>query len=146
MYQDDYALTRLVDPRIGNLNATVNDKVDATEIAHGFGIGQQDITVIHDLPILEMTNKMLNAMKPIRELAKNKKKSFLFVYAAGHGIADSVQFMLTNATSGNIYPLEDNLRGWCGQLDNYCTIFVVYDMCKSESSGYQKLTKKAVKP
>ena len=54
--------------------------------------------------------------------------------------------MVANATSGNVFPIEDNLRGYCGMLDNYCTIFAVYDMCKSERAGYQKLTMKAEKP
>ena len=88
--QADYSLTRLVDKRLGDLNATQNDKVDATEIAHGFGIVEDDITYINDLPVLELGKAIVTALKPLRVLAEAKKKSFLYVYAAGHGIADSV--------------------------------------------------------
>jgi hypothetical protein len=61
-----------------------------------------------------MTKVIVNVLKPLKALAKAKQKTFLYVYAAGHGIADSVQFMVANATSGNVYPLEDNLRSYSG--------------------------------
>jgi hypothetical protein len=49
--QSDYSLTRLVDTRLGNLPATKNDAVDAKEIAHGFGIIDDDILEIEDMPV-----------------------------------------------------------------------------------------------
>ena len=67
--QADYELTRLVDKRLGDLNATSNDKVDATEIAHGFGIVDSDITYISQLPVFELGKAFVAALKPLRVLA-----------------------------------------------------------------------------
>ena len=54
IHQADYSLTRLVDKSLHDLNATKNDAVDATEIAHGFGIDDCHITYINDMSLSEM--------------------------------------------------------------------------------------------
>ena len=138
IHQSDYSLTRLAAPdkNLGDLPATKNDKVNATEIARGFNIPDSDIIYIEDMPREDMEKVFEKVCRELNIYSKARQRTFLLVYAAGHGIADSVQFMVTNATSGNVFPIEDNLRSYCKGLKNYCTIFAIYDMCKSEKQGY----------
>ena len=53
--------------------------------------------------------------------------------------------MVTNDTSANAYPIEDGLRLCTKILKNYCTVFAVYDMCRSERKAYETLTMKREK-
>ena len=93
----------------------------------------------------EMMKVINKVIKSLEVFSKAKKRTFLFVYVAGHGIADAYQWFVTNAPTGNQYPLEANLRGYVRMLGNYCTIFATYDMCRSEKELYKDLTTKAVK-
>ena len=88
IYQDDYSLTKLVHSEFGNLPATNQDKQLATQIAHGFGIADQAITYMNSMHVREM-NDRINVMKnEFKALGMKGKRSFLFVYVAGHGVAD----------------------------------------------------------
>ena len=41
--------------------------------------------------------------------------------------------------------LKSNLRDMAMMLRNYCTIFAIYDMCRSERAQYKELTAKVAK-
>ena len=73
------------------------------------------------------------------------KRTFLFVYAAGHGVADQQQYMVFNGTSGNLYNIEQNFRDVCDRSENMCTVFAVYDMCKDIKERYKDLTLRVIK-
>ena len=78
-------------------------------------------------------------------MAKQGKPTFLFVYGAGHGVSGQRQYMVLNGTSGNLFPIEQWCRDFCAITMNYCTVFAVYDMCKSQIEDFGKLTLRAAK-
>ena len=82
------------------------DAVNAKHIAHGFGISDSDITCIEDLPLNEINSIIIKTKKELKGLARQGKRSFLFVYGAGHGVADQEQYMILHSTSGNLFPIE----------------------------------------
>ena len=52
------------------------------------GILNKNIIEIEDMTVPEI-NKVVNSIKKeFKKLSKEKKKTFLFVYVAGHGVAD----------------------------------------------------------
>ena len=112
----------------------------ATEIAHGFGITDKDIIYIENRTKDDYMNIITKLKQEFKALGKAKKHTFLFVYAAGHGVAEQVQLMVTNAISGNLLTLEVNLRRICKASENYCTVVAIYDMCRDNTSGYKELT------
>ena len=115
-------------------------------MAHGFGVLDKDITYIEDMSLEEMNKTINSVIKELQGYSKQKKRSFLQVYAAGHGVDDGHQSFVINATSGNLYPIEKNLRDFCTTvLKDYCTIYATYDMCKSEKSQFKDLTMKTEK-
>ena len=72
----------------GNLKATIRDAKNATQIARGFGIWDKDIIYIHNKTIKEVDAIIKQIKIEFRELVKKGLYSFLFVYCAGHGVAD----------------------------------------------------------
>ena len=63
---------------------------------------------------LEQVNRIIVGIKKdFNRLAKEQKLSFLFVYGAGHGVADQQQYMVLNTASGNVFPIEQNCRQIC---------------------------------
>ena len=151
IHQADYSLTRLLhsQPTFGDLNETKNDAVHARQLARGFGILEHDIIEINDMDI-DLINLKLRELKEefnkINSQPGNTKRQFLFVYCAGHGVADQTSYMVLNATSGNLFPIETSLRDLCnGKEMEFLTVFSVYDMCKDMVSNYPNLTKRVKK-
>ena len=152
LHQNDYSLLRLLQHAYGNgyakfgsLPPTKKDAKHARQIALGLGILAKDI---HDLEnqTLAQINKLWNRiMREFKKLHKEKKKTFLFVYAAGHGVADQQQYFLLNETSGNIFPIEQRCKDVCLLTKNDCTVFAVFDMCKDVKGNYEQLTARAIK-
>ena len=140
IHQDDYSLTKLIYDTFDDLPATANDAVNATHIAHGFGIADKDILYFENTVIKKMNAKIDQVKREFRDLARQGKPTFLFVYGAGHGVSGQRQFMVLNGTSGNLYPIEQTCRDFCIITMNYCKVFAVYDMCKDELKNYEKLT------
>ena len=120
-----------------------DDRDNARKIAALLGC--IDIRELRDMTVKDC-NETINQLKmDIRNVTDQKKKVFLFVYAAGHGIAGVYQEMVLNATSGNKYALERNLRDICNWAGNLAHVFCAFDMCKSEPSQYPGLTYKTKK-
>ena len=98
------------------------------------------------MTIREVDLLIIGIKKEVKALAKKGKRTFLFVYCAGHGVADQRQYMVFNAaTSGNLFSIEQTLRDICLASSNMCTVFAVYDMCKDIIGRYPELTKMAIK-
>ena len=71
------------------MEQTKGDKKNATHIAHGLGIADQDITYIEDAPINVLERKIVNRLrKELVKLNEQGLRTLLYVYCAGHGIAD----------------------------------------------------------
>ena len=144
IHQDDYSMTRMINCKgcrhCGDLPATRNDAKVAKAIANGFGILDEDIVNIYNKNFKEI-NLILNDIKRVfKALSEAGKRTFLYVYAAGHGCADQMQHMILNATSANLFPIEQTCRDFCEITKDLCTVFAQYDMCKDEKSNYPGLT------
>ena len=136
LHQSDYSLTRLVEKEFVDLPQTKKDALHATQIAYGFGIAEKDITFIEDMPITAIHKVFNNVKREFIELSKKNRRTFLFVYAAGHGIADQEQLMVLNGTSGNLFNQTAMSRDVCRVTKNMCTVFTVNDMCKDIRERY----------
>ena len=86
--QSDYSLTAEVHDTFGNLPFTAADAKHAYQLAKGFGIKEENIHVITDMPLPEINKLMTSLKKTVRECSSRGKRSFCFCYAAGHGVAD----------------------------------------------------------
>ena len=71
----------------------------------------------------------------------NDEDAFVFCYGAGHGVADQMQYMVFNGTSGNLFKIENNLRDLCSNMvsKQKCKVFAVFDMCKDIKSKYEDI-------
>ena len=92
------------------MNATKTDAVHARQIARGFGVKQRDIKVLTNATVKELNETFTAYGKSFKSLAKVDKRAFLMVYCACHGVADQQQWMVLNATSGNVYNIEGQLK------------------------------------
>ena len=54
IHQDDYSLTKLVYDSFGDIPATKKDAINATHIAHGFGISDKDIIYFENTEVKQM--------------------------------------------------------------------------------------------
>ena len=52
------------------------------------GVLHNNIIEIEDWTALEINKVIISIKKEFKKLSKEKKKTFLFVYVAGHGVAD----------------------------------------------------------
>lgn len=67
-----------------------------------------------------------------------KGKSFLFVYCAGHGLADQQQyFVLPDDTTAAAFPIENQLRGLAQEAG--CNVVAFYDICREQLTNHPKL-------
>ena len=62
--------------------------MNATHIAHGFGIRDRNIVYIEDQTEQQIMNIILNIKIEFRDLGMKGFRTFLLVYCAGHGLAD----------------------------------------------------------
>lgn len=93
----------------------------------------------------EIVNELDKIKKEFRVLADQGKRTFLYVYAAGHGAADQMQWMILNGTEANLFPIEQTCRDFCAITKDMCTVFAEYDMCKDLLTNYPGLTLKMKK-
>lgn len=140
IHQSDYSSTRMVHPTFGDLETTKQDAINATHLAHGFGIADRDIVYFNDLDLPTMNKRVNDIKRELMYFTNQGKPAFLLVYGAGHGLASQRQHMVLNDTSGNIFPIEKTCRDICLVTKKLCTVFAVYDMCKENIENYDKLT------
>ena len=88
LYQSDYSLMRLIIPSFNNIEPTKADAKNAREIAHGFGIQNRHIIDIHNMTVKLANDVFNNVKKEFKAHSQASKRTFLFVYCAGHGVAD----------------------------------------------------------
>ena len=89
IHQSDYSSTRMIHKNsFGDLIETKQDAINATHLAHGFGIADRDIVYFENLDLPIMNKKVKEIKMELRNLAKQGKPTFLLVYGAGHGVAD----------------------------------------------------------
>ena len=57
------------------------------------------------------------------------------MYAAGHGLSDSEQYILLNESkrSDALYNIEEMMRN----LSKYCFLIAVYDMCTQDATVFK---------
>lgn len=110
IHQADYSMTRMINcsgcRACDDLPATIDDAKVAKAIANGFGIANKDIIFLADKNAREINNILNVIKKEFQTLANQKKRTFLYVYGAGHGAADQMQWMILNGTEGNLFPIE----------------------------------------
>ena len=140
IHQENYNLTRLVEKGFDDLPTTRRDASYAAQIARGFGISDSDITYIEDMPNYSMNQTFDNLKKEFFELAEEGKRTFLLVYATGHGVVDQQQYMVLNATSGNMYDLEGSCRDVCEYTKNMCTVVTLNDTGRDQKEHYKGLS------
>lgn len=126
--------------KVGDLPDTEKDAKVAKLIANGWGIEDKDILFVEDKNFAEINLILNNIKREFKALAKQGKRTFLYVYAAGHGAADQMQSMILNKTGANSFPIEKSCRDFCAITDNMCTVFAEYDMCKDLLENYPGLT------
>ena len=137
IHQSDYSSTRMICKNsFGDLPSTKQDAINATHLAHGFGIADRDIVYFNNLDLPTMNKKVNDIKRELQTLAKQGKPTFLLVYGAGHGLAGQRQYMVLNDTSGNLFPIEQTCRNVCTATKRLCTVFAVYDMCKEKIENY----------
>ena len=94
IHQEDYCMARMIDEKGSaqwyDLPNTKRDAELAIEIAKGFGVEQGDISMIEDWTREEIVELLDGIKKEVRLLNGMGKKSFVFVYCAGHGMIDHV--------------------------------------------------------
>ena len=94
IHQADYSMTRMVNcdgcRGCGDLPETKNDAEVAKVIAKGLGIKDKDILVLENMNRKQIDTVLNKIKKEFQTLAKQKKRSFVYVYAAGHGAADQM--------------------------------------------------------
>ena len=140
IHQKNYELLRLHYPKLfQDLPATEQDAINARKLAHGFNIPDEEIIFIEDKPITEIKKILWDIARRFKALGLKGERTFLFVYCAGHGVADQRQYIVLNGTSGNLYPIEAELRSIVGATQKMCTVFAVYDMCKDQKERYKEL-------
>ena len=86
--QADYSLTKLVHQEFVHLPITKNASMHATQMARGFGVLDKDITYIEDMTIEHVDKVVKRIEKSIKALAEEGKRTFLFIYCAGHGLVN----------------------------------------------------------
>ena len=88
-HQADYSLTKLCHKDFSpSLPSTKEDAVTATHLARGFGIGDRNIVHIEDMSIEHIDEIMNKIKREFRVLGQQGRRTFLFVYCAGYGVAD----------------------------------------------------------
>ena len=75
-------------PSFHNLPACKSDAKHAAQIARGFGIKEENIIYLCDMPMPEVLKTITALKRRIAALGAAGKRTFLFSYAAGHGVAD----------------------------------------------------------
>ena len=89
--------------------------------------------MIEDWTREEIDEALESIKKEVRLLNGMGKKSFVFVYCAGHGMIDHVskqQFFLLNSTNNNLFGVEQACVDICAASLNACTVFAIYDICQ----------------
>ena len=63
----------------------------------------------------------------------------MFVYCAGHGVADQQQYFVLNHAEHNLVSVEQKLRSLCKNSEGNFCVFAVYDICRSELNKFKGL-------
>ena len=69
------------------------------------------------------------------------KRVFLFVYCAGHGVADQQQYFVCNSEKHNLLAIEQKLRGICKGSYGQINVVAVYDICRSDLTKFKGLSR-----
>ena len=70
IHQSDYSSTRLICKNsFGDLPDTKQDAINATHLAHGFGIADHDIIYIEDVDLPTINKKIYVMKKELKDLA-----------------------------------------------------------------------------
>ena len=70
--------------------ATAKDAKVAKALANGFGIKDKDILFLENKNKKQIDAELNKIKREFRELSRKNKRTFLYVYAAGHGAADQM--------------------------------------------------------
>ena len=84
-----------------------------------------------------MANKFKDMTKLIENHKKNGQTSYVFVYLAGHGTADTQQYFMLNADTFEeaLFPIEEYLRTLSARAGKgTCCIFAIYDICRTKAA------------
>ena len=76
--------------------------------------------------------------KKLNAHAEKREKVLLFVYISGHGFShNGRQSLVMNDSKQVLLNVEDFIRLYLS--NQWCSVFIVYDCCRSDSSSLKKL-------
>ena len=73
---------------MGDLPATAEDAVKAVHAANCFGVPDENIRKFSNIKLSDARDIFMDATARLTSLSNDKKRVFLMVYMAGHGVAD----------------------------------------------------------
>ena len=90
LHQDDYSLLREAEgcSKLGDLPTTSEDKENATIAARKMGIPDEEIFCLHEMSMSDINKFIRRETHRFFSYCLENKRVFLFVYCAGHGVAD----------------------------------------------------------
>lgn len=142
-HQSDYSKLRKAEGcgKLGDLPTTKKDKVNAYRAAKKMGIPDEEIHYWTGMSSKELGKMIRKETHRLSDYTMADKQVFLFVYCAGHGVADSQQYFVLNDASHNLFPVESKLRAMCKGSDGMFHIVAVYDICRSDLSKFKGLSR-----
>jgi len=96
-----------------------------------FGAKENEIMMIENADYTKLSRTFLAIMDKVYDNNEQGKKTFIFLYYAGHGEMDLFTFAMLNANTKDKYrfPLEQQLRT-LGRIEG-AYVIAVFDCCRS---------------
>ena len=108
-------------------------------------IPESNISYLIDASREEVDQKFKEITKQIEKKQKKMNKdgetSYVFVYCAGHGCADTQQYYMINSSklTEALFPIEARLRILSKAGKGSCYVFGIYDICRTKADELKKL-------
>jgi hypothetical protein len=125
-----------------DLQQAGQDSENSQRIAQNLGITKEHTTVLNGAK----TKDVDKALEDIYDRMVDKdvdedKPAFLFVYVAGHGVAEQQQYFVTNdKNKACLVQIERNLRALASLKDGL-KILAFYDVCRQDKGSVPELTR-----
>lgn len=144
-HQADYSELRKAEgcSKMGDLPTTEQDKENAIAAARRMGIPDEEIHCFTGVRAKELDQHWRRLLRRMMEYCLEGKRMFMFLYCAGHGVADQQQYFVLNDAEHNLVAVEAKLRAMCKGSEGNFSVFAVYDICRSELSKFAGLRRGA---
>lgn len=125
---------------MGDLEQAEQDAENSSKIAQRLGISKENTTILTDADTVAIDTTLADIYeRMIEKDVDEDSPAFLFVYVAGHGVAQQQQYFVTNRNNkACLSQIERNLRALASLKDGL-KIVAFYDVCRQDRASVAEL-------